>query len=266
MIFRKTLVGAAALLSSAAFAQSSDRWEFSGSINLFVPSLKATSVFPANGGGSQANIDSGAILDSLDLAFMGTFEAQKGVWGFFTDVMYVDMSNSKSGSRSIELGRAGLPAGVDANLDLSLRATSWTVAGSYRLATTPRYKNDLLAGARLLDVRTGANWSLNGNVGSVALADRTGSRSNKQTNWDFIVGAKGRLAVGAEGKWFVPYYLDVGAGESKWTAQAMTGVGYAFSWGDLVGSWRYLGYGVKSGGAFEDLSLNGPMVSAVFHW
>jgi hypothetical protein len=265
-MIRKTLVAVAALLSSAAFAQSSDRWEFSGSINLFLPTVKATTVFPATSGGSQASVDGGAILNNLDVAFMGTFEAQKGAWGFFTDLAYVDVSSSKNGSRALEFGRVGLPAGVDANVDFSLRATSWTVAGSYRLATTPRYKADVLAGARLLDVRTGANWTLNGNVGSVALADRTGSRSNKQTNWDFVVGAKGRLAVGAERKWFVPYYLDVGAGDSKWTAQAMTGVGYAFSWGDIVGSWRYLGYELKSGGAIEDLSFSGPMVAAVFHW
>ena len=38
------------------------------------------------------------------------------------------------------------------------------------------------------------------------------------------------------------------------------------SWGEIVGSWRYLGYNMKSGEGLQDLSFNGPMLSAVFHW
>jgi hypothetical protein len=265
-MIKHSMAALAALLASTAFAQSSDRWEFSGSLNAYLPSVEAQTVFPASGGGSSANIDADAILDNLDFAFMGSFEARKGVWGAFTDLLYVDLSASKSGSRDLQLGRVGLPAGVSANLNFGVKGWSWTLAGTYRLASTPKYKMDLVAGTRLLDVETRADWTLDGNVGSVALADRVGARSNEQSNWDLIVGAKGRLALGTEGKWFVPYYFDIGTGESKWTAQAMTGVGYAFSWGDVVGNWRYLGYEMKSGGAVEDLSFRGPMLSAVFHW
>ena len=32
------------------------------------------------------------------------------------------------------------------------------------------------------------------------------------TIWDGIIGAKGRLALGANRQWFVPYYVDVGTG------------------------------------------------------
>jgi hypothetical protein len=36
-------------------------------------------------------------------------------------------------------------------------------------------------------------------------------------NWDAIVGLKGRATFGEEHRWFVPYYLDVGTGESSLT-------------------------------------------------
>jgi len=265
-MIRKTLCACAALLASTAFAQSSDRWQFSGSLNLFVPSVKVQSIYPPSSGGSEASVDGGGVLDNLEGFFMASFEARKGVWGFFTDVAYLDLSASKSGSLDLQLGRAGLPAGVSANLNFGLKGWSWTAAGTYRLASTPKYHVDLVAGTRLLDIETTTDWTLNGNIGAVVLPNRAGSRSNSQSNWDVIIGAKGRLALGADGKWFLPYYVDVGTGESKWTAQANVGVGYAFSWGDIVGSWRYLGYEMKSGSAVQDLSFNGPMVAAVFHW
>jgi len=47
---------------------------------------------------------------------------------------------------------------------------------------------------------------------------------------------------------------------------ARNGVGYSFGRGEAVGSWRYLGYHMKSGRPLQDLSFNAPLVSAVFHW
>jgi hypothetical protein len=262
----KALVAGVALCASGAFAQSSDAWQFSGSLNLFLPSVSGSSSFPASGGGSVIDVNGGNVYDSLNAMFMGSLEARKGPWGMFTDVIYLDLSTNKAGSREFRIGRNDLPVGASANLELGLTGWAWTLGGSYRLAATPRYQVDVLAGARLLDIETQLDWTLGGNVGSVALADRTGSRTVTHKNWDFIVGAKGRLGLDGAGKWFVPYYMDIGAGDSQMTVQAMTGVGYAFSWGDVIGSWRYLGYEMKSGSSLQDLSLNGPMVSAVFRW
>ena len=95
---------------------------------------------------------------------------------------------------------------------------------------------------------------------------RAGISKVELSNWDGIVGVKGRLALSADRKWFAPYYLDVGAGQSKLTWQAVGGVGYSFQWGDVVGSWRYLDYQMKSGNAIQSLTFNGPSISAVFRW
>jgi hypothetical protein len=46
----------------------------------------------------------------------------------------------------------------------------------------------------------------------------------------------------------------------------MTGIGYSFGWGDVVGSWRYLDYKMKSGRVIESMNFNGPSLAAVFHW
>lgn len=81
-----------------------------------------------------------------------------------------------------------------------------------------------------------------------------------------MVGVKGRHALGEGRKWFVPYDLDLGTGESQRTVQAMGAVGYAFGWGDVVGAWRHLDCQMKSGNPVKDLTFNGPLISAAFHW
>jgi hypothetical protein len=41
------------------------------------------------------------------------------------------------------------------------------------------------------------------------------------------VGVKGRYTFGDDGKWFVPFYLDVGTGQSQLTWQISSGLGYS---------------------------------------
>ena len=261
------LCACAALLPATAAAQTSDPWKFDASIYLYLPSVDGTTRFSqGGGGGSDVSIDSGNILDSLETAFMANFEARRGVWGGFTDFIYVDFSQSKSGFRDLTIGGAQLPVGAGADARYDLKGMAWTLAGTYRVVPDARSPVDILAGARMLDIKQKLGWQLSGNVGSVPLPGRAGNLEAKARNWDAIVGVKGRMAFGAERKWFVPYYLDIGTGESDLTFQAMAGIGYAFGWGDVVASWRYLGYEMKSGSNVEKLNFNGPALAAVFHW
>ncbi|MBK6862665.1 MAG: hypothetical protein IPG91_03445 [Ideonella sp.] len=74
----------------------------------------------------------------------------------------------------------------------------------------------------------------------------------------------GRIRLGPEGKWFIPYYLDVGTGESRFTWQGIAGIGYQFGWGSVIAAWRYLDYDFKSGGVVESLNMNGGAIGVQF--
>jgi hypothetical protein len=136
----------------------------------------------------------------------------------------------------------------------------------YQALRTPDASVDLIGGVRLLDLEDTLDWTLTGNVGSVALPDRIGARRDSLQNWDLIIGIRGRLSFGEEHHWFAPYHLDLGTGESDLTWQAMAGLGYSFSWGDVLVAWRYLDYDMKSGETIESLNFNGPLIAAVFRW
>ena len=66
--------------------------------------------------------------------------------------------------------------------------------------------------------------------------------------------------------WFLPYYLDAGAGSSALTAQALAGVGYAFKWGEMVLTYRVVYYDLKDDGLLQDIRFAGPALGASFRF
>ena len=200
------------------------------------------------------------------MGFFGAAEAQKGRWGAFTDVLYMNVGAAPSKTRDFSLGGGPLPADVTASTSIDLKATIWTLAGSYRAVADPGLTLDVLAGARLLDVKYSQGFQLTGNVGPIPLPGRSGNAAISVSDWDAIIGVKGRFAVSPDRTWFVPYYVDVGTGESKLTWQVLGGIGYSFSWGDVVATWRYLDYKNDSGKPLQNLNMSGPQIAFVFHW
>jgi len=260
------LGASAVLLPAIAMAQISDSWQFQGTIYGYLPTMGIKTNLP-NGATSDISISPKSIIDHLKFTFMGALEAQKGRWGAFTDIIYMDIGNANVATRDFTLGnRVQLPADVTASTSADLKAVIWTLAGSYRTVADPDWTLDVLAGARLIDLKETQYWQLNGNVGPIPLPGRSGSAEIRGSNWDAVVGVKGRLALDADRKWFIPYYLDVGTGESRLTWQAMGGVGYAYGWGDVIATWRYLAWNNGSGKPLRDLDTNGAMVGVTFHW
>lgn len=271
MLTRKTLLVAAlatpmAMLAMPARAQGADPWRFQASVYVYLPTISGSTSFPQSGAGSGVAIDASTILDNLKFTFMGSFEARRDSWGLFTDVIYMDVGDSKSDYRQFTVGGITLPGGTSTRVDYDLKGWVWTVGGVWAVSSEPAATLDLLAGARLLDIEQTLGWDITGNVGSVPLPDRTGSSTAGLSNWDVVVGLKGRLTLGSGDRLFAPYYADIGTGESDLTWQVMGGIGYSFKWGDIVAAWRYLDYDMKSSDNIESLDFNGPAFSAVFRW
>jgi hypothetical protein len=237
-------------------------WQFEAALYGWFPAIDGTTSFP-DGGGSSIDLSTGDVLDALKFAFFTVFQARNGVWGLFTDIAYADLGDSKSASRDFTIGGQRPPVGVTANLDLDVKSWIWTLAGTYQLKNDDAASMDLLFGARMLDMTNRLNWSLNGSGGNLA---RSGEVEVGATNWDAVIGLRGRAYLGQDRKWFVPYYADIGTGESKLTWQVNAGVGYQFDWGALIASWRYLDYDFKSDSLIQSMSFSGPLVGVVFRF
>jgi len=260
--FMVTLV--ASVLPLAAHAQSVDDWKWQATVYGWFPSIGGKTSFPPPAGPS-IDIDADKIIDSIKFVFMGSIEGQRGKWGLWTDLIYLDLEADKSGTRDATIGRQALPVGVTLNSNLEIKSWVWTLAGTYSVIATPEHSMQLLAGTRLIDVEQKLGWQFNGNIGALPLA-AAGSSSVDESYWDGIIGVKGRLSFGANREWFVPYYVDIGTGQSDFTWQGLVGIGYQFHWGAVTAAWRYLDYEFKSGKPLEELNLSGPAVGVTFRW
>ncbi len=262
----RSLVGFVSLLTLPFAAYADGDWRFDAAINLWLPSISGKTSFPIAGAPS-IGLSAEDVIDALKMTFMGSFDVKKGPWGLFTDVTYVDLGDSKSGSRKFSLGNIGLPAGLDANLDLDVKSWIWTTVGTYSTIASPHATFDLMAGARLLDMKQTLTYQMNGTVGSgITLPPRAGVIEVGGSNWDAVFGFRGRANFGAQNKWFIPYYLDFGAGESKSTWHAILGMGYQLQWGTMTATWRHIDYEFNSGSPLQTLMIDGPAISASLHW
>lgn len=253
---------------SLAAESPSDDWQWAVTIYGWLPDITGDTHFPAAPGGPtdgpSIDISGGDILDALEFAFLSALEVRKGRWGVATDVIYLDMSATKSNTRSLSVGGNDLPASVTANADLDITSWVWTTVGTYRVIDQPAHSLELLAGARLLDVTQTLTWHFDGDIGSLPLPGRDGKSEVGDDLWDGIIGVRGRINFGTNRTWFVPYYLDVGTGDSDSTLQAMAGVGYVFSWGEIKAGWRYLDYDLEA--PIESLTTSGPQIGATFRF
>lgn len=246
--------------------QKTSDWYFGASIYGWLPDIAGQTAFTPPGGSGDFEVGVENILENLKFTMMGTLEARKGRWGVFTDLIYMDVGGSQTGKRNLTIGGQELPVDVVADVGLDLKSLIWTAAGSFRMVDKSAFTMDVLAGARYLDIEQKLNWTLTGNIGSIPIPDRSGNAAVTASNLDAIVGLRGRFAFGAKKSLYVPYALDVGAGDSDLTWQGVVGVGYSFGWWELAAVYRYLYYDLGPNSAINDISFGGPGVGVLFKW
>jgi hypothetical protein len=245
----------------AAAQAGGDQWRFALTPYLWLPNIDGTlkfSVPPGAGGSPSVDVGPNSYLENLDFAMMLAGEARRGDWAIISDLIYLDFSGESSAVKSV----GGIQVPVNQNTSTGLKGLVWELAASYTVARSPTATFEVLGGFRYLGVEASVQWQLAGPIG---LLPQAGSYTEKADLWDAIVGVRGRVKLGG-GNWYVPYYLDAGAGSSALTWQGVTGIGYAFRWGDALLAYRHLYYDQKGDKLFQDFSFSGPALGVSFRF
>lgn len=272
------LVVAGIVASGAAGAQESVAgWQFSVMPYLWLPGVKADLKYgPPSGGTATANVraDESDVLSSLEMAFMIAGEARKGRWLVATDYMYLHLGNQDSKVKSVDFNPGNGPVNVSTSqiggsAESSFKGSIWSLVGGYAAISEPSASLDLIAGFRYVDLEASSQWNLDATVTSPnggQTFSRAGNARKSGSDTNFIIGAKGQVKLG-QSNWFIPYYGDVGGGNSNSTWQLATGVGYAFGWGDIRLDYRYLAYKQSNDDKFlEKIELGGLALGANFRF
>jgi len=253
-----------------------DKWTFALRPYLWAPGISGTLKYdiPPTGDGAS-NVDFASyILQNLNFALMLTAEARKGDWSVLTDVVYLDVESTDAKVKSVTFagpgGRVEISAGADLGTQVKLSGVLWELAGGYTVARGGNSSLDVLAGFRYLGIEAKTDWQLSGSItdnvsgGGGAFA-RSGSVSKRVDLWDGIVGVRGTVGLG-DSRWAIPYYLDVGTGDSALTWQGVAGIEYRYGWGDLQLMYRYTYYDMKGDKLLQNVSLGGPAIGVNFRF
>lgn len=265
------VVGSVSAPAATGTDQFDGNWHFSVTPYLWLPNLNGSANVQLPGVLNRVanrieelnlsgEIGPNDYLENLQAAVMLIGEARKGVWSAFTDIIYIDLGDQRTHVRDLTGPRGRVLDTVFRQLDTSFSATVWTLGGAYTVAHGPTWNVDLLAGARYLALDSELKWTFEG---SREYGYAAGKVTNDTSYWDGIVGVKGQARFG-DGRWFVPYYADIGTGDSELTWQALVGIGYSFGWGDLSLSIRSLSYEFDKNDA--DLRMTGPALGVSFRW
>jgi hypothetical protein len=251
------------LFSAGVRADTQDApWQFSLTPYLWLPRVDAEMRYETPGsGGSPVSLTN--LLQHLNAALFLSGEARKDRWGLAADLVFCDFQKTGSSVSTVGGPNGEMEVPVNTGTTTSLTGYMVSLTGNYSLMQRADAKLDLLTGLRYTHIGTTLDWSFAASVDS--LPARTGSVGQGADLWDGIVGLRGKVELG-EGKWFVPYYLDAGAGSSNFTWQALLGIGYSFGWGDLLLVYRDLSFEQGDEHRIEHLYFAGPALGATFHF
>jgi len=227
-------------LQAQANEQTADNdWHLTGKFYLWGASIGGTTQR-----GNEVDVAFSDLADKLDFALMAGLEARKARWSFLWDVIYMDVSANKSGSLT-DLGLTTVNA--DANLE------GWVsnLLAGYSLTNTDAASAGIVFGARYLDLDGKLNVSISEPVQTPGL-DFAGGVDV----WDAVVGLRGGIRL--SNSFYIPYYADIGTGQSDLTWQALLGIGYKPKWGEITLAYRHIDWDLESGSTISDIDFSGP--------
>jgi hypothetical protein len=237
-------------ISPGVWAQGSG-WDFDLGIYGWLPTIEGKLAYQVPGIGDEIEVDPGTLIDNLQFTAMVAFAANHGKWSILGDVIY--LKEAKKENTTLDIG-----PGVNLSADLKLEAWIVSLGGGYEVARGERSTLGLLVGARYFSTDSTLDLSADGPL------ETDVSLGASSTVWNGVVGVRGWL--GLSDHWFVPYHLDIGAGDSDFTWQAYAGVGHEWKWGSLVLAYRYLDFDQGSTGDVRSLSMSGAELGVAFRF
>ncbi len=248
------LTGLASPNFAMAQQTTEDKWQFSGNVYLWGAGIEGTTV-----NGTEASVSFGDLVSNLDFALMGGLEARRGKWLVLSDVLYLDVYGGKSSSRPVLPGLPGGGFTVDGTAAVGVKGTVFQLAGGYQLVDNESISMHGIFGARYLKLEADIGLNL-----TTPLGGRSVNLHRDGDSWDAIVGGRGRAKI--DKNWFVPFYADIGTGNSDLTWQVFTGIGYNFGRSDLVLGYRHIAWDFNDGSILSEIAFSGPDIQYIYRF
>jgi len=230
--------------------------------------LRYTTLPSGSAGQPEVSVDADDLLENLNVAALLTTEFRKGKWSLTADFIYMDASAEDARVKGVNFGGNLVSTSLDIGSEVGLKNLITTVGLGYQVVDGKWLKMDLIGGLRYLWIEAELDWRLSatvtGPVGGRTFA-RNGSHTEDGDIWNGIVGIKGRIQLG-DSKWYIPYYADIGTGDSDLTWQVFSALAYSFGSWDIKLGYRHMEFDSDEDALIQNLSLSGPVIGAQFRF
>lgn len=234
---------ASSVLALPAHAQDGG-WEYSATAYLWTTDTSVSAETPT-GHVVEAELSFSDALKDLDFAFMGTLEARKDKWSFFTDAMYFKLSPDND-----------TPGPLVDEVDMRAQMTVISGYAAYRVYEDPSVAVDLAGGFRW--AKLDSDVSLSGGV-------LDGQDFSNDDDWiDPVVGV--RLSTRLSEKWSATLFADYGGFDGDndtWQAAATVGYDLNDRW-TLRGGYRYMEFNREIDGREISMDQSGLLLGATY--
>jgi len=229
---------------SAQNSDSENTWQYTATAYGWFPGVTTTVETPI--GKVKAEVDFDEVLETLDIAFLGAFEARKGKLSLIGDLQFFDVS--------AETERA---PGSFTGAEIDSQLLIFSAYAAYALVDSDDLRFDVGGGLRYNDTSVEAQLLQEGETASASFEDDSG--------WtDLLLAA--RVYRQFNDKWYGIGYGDIGGfgigDSSELTWQLSAGAGYEFNdkW-SMFGGYRY--YSVEHGDELvtATIEVSGPFLS-----
>jgi hypothetical protein len=221
---------------STEVVKASSQWRFSIRPYVFLSGLNGSVTvdpltFPINSSFSD-------LLDNLRFGGFLAFSAEKGRWGFYTDLAYIDLIGQSSSARDAELELENFIAEADGTVQPGRASILKFLAGVrvYSIVQTLRFRDEPYS-----EVKTTVVDPIVGAKGEWNISD----------HWDFeLRGDIGGFGVSSE-------FTYQGYGLVRWNISHTVGLPLGY---------RILGYSIKTGDIWMNTQMSGLMLGLDFRF
>ncbi|HAH10730.1 MAG TPA: hypothetical protein DCL54_03525 [Alphaproteobacteria bacterium] len=231
-----------AVAASGSASAESD-WHYTATLYGWFPGVSTTVETPMGVVESEASFDE--ILETLDLALFGAFEARNGRFSLIADLQFIDVG-----------AEAEPPSGMFSEAEVDSQLVVFSAYATYALVDTPDLRFDVGAGLRYIDATIDTHL--------VGVAPTPNASFSRNGGWaDALIAA--RISKQFDERWYGVAYADVGGfgigDSSDLTWQAFVGAGYRFNetW-SAVGGYRHLSVERTFGNFDVTADVSGPFL------
>jgi len=222
-----------------AAEESNDEWKFDGALYLW-----AADIDIEDSDGEDSTISFNEIVNNLDIVFMGHLGGQKEKLGFMIDTIYLDLSETE---------RDHVAPGIIHD-KTEIQSIIITPVMTYRVVEDDQFNLDVLGGMRYMYMDVNLKFNVLDDLGDDASV------------YNGVIGFRGNAQLNKN--WNLPFYYDIGKGDSELTYQAFAGASYSFSSFNLSAGYRYMKFKFDDdddfGEVLNNMVIKGPIVGAKF--